>query len=180
MKHNWSLLKRVKTWHTIFVLYAKNKISQWESGLYLQYWAGCFMGSIIKYQLTVIPRRKFTVNHEKRPSSDPSIMDTEFSFVRNGDVLNNFLTWNNNNNIQDQTQISQWICKVIQIMFQYIVHVWKIQCVAIYNSCANTGYNSSPGYYFKLHKTQSFLRSSHSAIKKFYIFYETKRFITKS
>lgn len=42
--------------------------------------------------LTVIPRRKFTVNHEKRPSSDPSMTETEFSFVRNGDALNNFLT----------------------------------------------------------------------------------------
>jgi hypothetical protein len=51
------------------------------------------MESIIKCQLTVIPRRKFTVNHEKRPSSDPSIMETEFSFVRNGDALNNFLAY---------------------------------------------------------------------------------------
>jgi hypothetical protein len=49
------------------------------------------MASVITCQLTVIPRRKFTVNHEKRPSSDPSIMETEFSFVRNGDALNNFL-----------------------------------------------------------------------------------------
>jgi hypothetical protein len=53
-----------------------------------------FMKSIIQCQLTVIPRRKFTVNHEKRPSSDPSIIETEFSFVRNGDSLNSFLTYN--------------------------------------------------------------------------------------
>lgn len=48
--------------------------------------------SVIKCLLTVIPRRKFTVNHEKRPSSDPSMIETELSFVRNGDALNNFLT----------------------------------------------------------------------------------------
>jgi hypothetical protein len=47
---------------------------------------------VIKSLLTVIPRRKFTVNHEKRPSSDPSMTETELSLVRNGDASNNFLT----------------------------------------------------------------------------------------
>lgn len=40
-----------------------------------------------------LPIRKLTVNHENSPSSTPSIMETEFLFVRNGDFENSSSTY---------------------------------------------------------------------------------------
>lgn len=42
--------------------------------------------------LKFLPNKKLTVNHENIPSSVPSIISTDSSFVLNGVLLNNSLT----------------------------------------------------------------------------------------